>query len=405
MSIILSVAAVFLGAATVTLETIDGQKHTGDLTQLDQQQAVIRNTTDSATIAVDEILRVVNDDSLNRLVEPRLTIWLTDGSVLAARRFELQNDLAKIGLLKGVTAEIDPRHLHRVRLRKPGDPHPLDQPWADISAQEHEGDVIVILKSGQVLDYLEGAIGDVSADEVQFSFDGDAIAVKRRKLEGFVFLTPRTEQRRPVRVVYSTGNSVWNAENIRWLGDAVDMELMCGAKIRLPATSVRSIDFAATRIVYLSSLEPYKLTVTPRLTASPLDDLARRLIYNPGINRNLSGGRLSLLTERHRRQREYFDRGLALHSRTELIYRLSDEFSRLQGIAGIDPDLEQRGSVRLVIEGDDRVLLDQALGANDAPIPIDLDIAGVARLRILVDYGDEFDVADHLNLCEMRLMP
>jgi hypothetical protein len=61
--------------------------------------------------------------------------------------------------------------------------------------------------------------------------------------------------------------------------------------------------------------------------------------------------------------------------------------------------------VRLVIEGDDRVLLDQALGANDAPIPIDLDIAGVARLRILVDYGDELDVADHLNLCEMRLMP
>ena len=97
MSVILSIAAVVLSASTVTLETIDGQKHTGDLTQLDQQQAVITNATDSATVDVDQILRVVNDDRLDRLVEPRLTIWLTDGSVFAATRFELQNDLARIG--------------------------------------------------------------------------------------------------------------------------------------------------------------------------------------------------------------------------------------------------------------------------------------------------------------------
>ena len=197
----------------------------------------------------------------------------------------------------------------------------------------------------------------------------------------------------------------WNAADIYWFGDAVEMELMCGARIRLPQTSIRSIDFAATRIVYLSSLEPYKLTVTPRLTVAPLYDLTRRLIYNPGINQNLSGGRLSLITNRQQRQREYFDHGLALHSRTELIYRLPDELSQLQGIAGLDPEIRQQGSVRLVIEGDDRVLLDQTLGANDAPLPINLDITGVARLRILVDYGDELDIADHLNLCEMRLTP
>ena len=405
MSVILSIAAVVLSAATVTLETIDGQKRTGDLTQLDGQQAVIGNATDSATVAVEQILRVVNDDHLQRLVEPRLTIWLTDGSVLAAASFELQKDLARIGLPIGVTAEIDSRHLQRVRFRKPGNPHQLDQAWTEISADEHEGDVVVIRKSDRVLDYLEGAIGDVSAEEVQFSFDGDSFAVQRGKLEGFAFLTPRTEQRRPVRVVYSSGNSAWNAASVGWLDDMVAMELMCGARIRLPQTAIRSIDFAATRIVYLSSLEPDKLTVTPRLTAASLNDLTRRLIYNPGVDQNLSGGRLSLFTKRQQRQLEYFDRGLALHSRTELIYRLPDDFSHLQGIAGLDPALKQRGTVRLVIAGDDRVLIDQMLGANDAPLPLDLDIAGVTRLRILVDYGDDLDTADHLNLCEMRLTP
>jgi hypothetical protein len=405
MFVILTVAAVVLGASTVTLETIDGQKHTGDLTQLDQQQAVIKTTTDSQTVDVEQILRLVNDDRPDEGIQPELTIWLTDGSVLAATSVELQNELAKIGMQPGVTVELDPRHLHRVRFRAPGDPHPLDQSWAEILGREHEGDIVVIRKSEQVLDYLEGAIGDITVEEVGFKFDGDDFNVKRSKLEGFVFLTPRVEQRRPVRVVRSVGNSSWHAEEIRWQGQGVEMLLTCGARIRLPLTSIRAIDYAATRIVYLSSLEPYKLTVTPRLASAALDELTRRLIYNPGIDQNLSGGRLSLPDKRKTQQHLYYDRGLALHSRTELIYRLPDKFSQLQGIAGLDPELRQRGQVRLLIEGDDRVLLDQPLGANDAPLPINLDLSGVQRLRILVDYGDELDMADHLNLCEMRLTP
>ncbi len=402
---ILTVAAFVLSASTVTLETIDGQKHTGDLAQLDQQHAVIKTATDSRTIDVDQILRVVNDDRLDQGINTPLTISLTDGSILAATSFELQNESAKIGMPQGVTVEIDPRHLHDVRFRAPANPHPLDQPWADILAREHEGDIVVIRKSEQVLDYLEGAVGDVTAEEVKFTFDGDDFDVKRSKLEGFVLLTPRVQQRRPARVVSTVGNSTWHADEIRWQGDAVEMLLTCGTRVRLPLTLIRSLDYAATRTVYLSSLEPYKLTVTPRLAAAALDDLTRRLIYNPGIDRNLSGGRLSLPDKRKSQPQRYYDRGLALHSRTELIYRLPDKFSQLQGIAGLDPELRQRGQVRLLIEGDDRVLLDQQLGANDVPLPINLDLSGVERLRILVDYGDEVDLADHLNLCEMRLTP
>ncbi len=404
MSVILNVAAAILSCSTVTLETIEGDKYTGALTQLDHQHAVIKNAQDSATVDVEQVLRVVNEDSLAPNAEPQLTVWLIDGSILAATRFELQDDLAKIGL-QGATIEIDSRHLQRVRFRKPVDTHPFDKSWDEILTRQHEGDVVVIRKSDQVLDYLEGVIGNITADEVGFSFDGDNFDVKRGKLEGLAFLTSRTEARQPVRVAHSADGSMWHAEDIRWSAGSLEMKLMCGAKIGLPESAIRSIDYAATRIVYLSSLEPYKQTVTPRISATALDDLTRRLIYNPGIDENLSGGRLSLFDKDNRQQWRYFDRGLALHSRTELVYRLPDKFSQLQGIVGLDPELRQRGQVRLFIEGDERVLLDQQFGANDAPLPINLDLSGVERLRILVDYGDDSDAADHLNLCEMRLTP
>jgi hypothetical protein len=57
-----------------------------------------------------------------------------------------------------------------------------------------------------------------------------------------------------------------------------------------------------------------------------------------------------------------------------------------------------------VIRGDDRVLLDQVIKGSDPPLEIDLDIVGVRRLAILVDFGDNQDIADHLDLCEARVV-
>jgi hypothetical protein len=35
---------------------------------------------------------------------------------------------------------------------------------------------------------------------------------------------------------------------------------------------------------------------------------------------------------------------------------------------------------------------------------VDLDLQGVRRLAVLADFGQEMDVADHLDLCEARIL-
>ena len=99
-----------------------------------------------------------------------------------------------------------------------------------------------------------------------------------------------------------------------------------------------------------------------------------------------------------------FSKGLAVHSRTLLIYRLPGDYTRFIATAGIDPRVRDGGNVRLQISGDGKILFDGAVtGKDPEPLELDVDITGVHRLRILVDYGDQTDIADYLHLCNAKV--
>ena len=58
-----------------------------------------------------------------------------------------------------------------------------------------------------------------------------------------------------------------------------------------------------------------------------------------------------------------------------------------EAVAGIDEELREQGRVQLRITGDGAVLFDEPVTRADEPIDLDLDIQGVRRLEILVDFG------------------
>ncbi len=60
--------------------------------------------------------------------------------------------------------------------------------------------------------------------------------------------------------------------------------------------------------------------------------------------------------------------------------------------------------MHLIILGDDRALFEGTVTGKDAPRALDLDISGVNRLKIVVDFGDDMDVGDCLDLCEARIL-
>ena len=70
----------------------------------------------------------------------------------------------------------------------------------------------------------------------------------------------------------------------------------------------------------------------------------------------------------------------------------------------LDDNVRPGGHVHVEITGDDKPLWQGDLSGADPPRELALDIAGVRRLAILVDFGKDQDVADHLDLCEAQVI-
>jgi hypothetical protein len=152
----------------------------------------------------------------------------------------------------------------------------------------------------------------------------------------------------------------------------------------------------------LSELEPASLKVQPKIP-SMLNDNVVALLYQPRRNTSLDGDPLRLTFPGDTAEEKEFSKGLSIHSRTELIWRLGGQYRKLQGWAGIDPEVQGEGQVRLAVQGDGKVLYDKPITGSEAPLPLEIDVSGVDRLTLLVDYGDQTDIGDRLNLCELRV--
>jgi hypothetical protein len=71
---------------------------------------------------------------------------------------------------------------------------------------------------------------------------------------------------------------------------------------------------------------------------------------------------------------------------------------------GIDALVGRRGNVRVVISADGNPLLETDVRGTDKPRLVDLDVSGRRELQILVDFGKDLDIADHLDLADARLI-
>ena len=188
------------------------------------------------------------------------------------------------------------------------------------------------------------------------------------------------------------------------VGDPVQQRRVAVQRVRVEQVDradesvgrVVRVDFSGGKIVFLSDLEPESAKWTPYFGPASVSPILAAY-YAPRKDRPLMPGVLKL------GEKEY-QKGLAVHSRTELVYRLPGRFRQFQAVVGIDHRVRQRGNVRLVVTGDERVLLETAVTGTDDPKSVDLDIQGVRRLGILVDFGENLDVGDHLNLCNARII-
>lgn len=390
--------ACLLGATDVQVQTIEGEAIVGQLKSLDAQQMVVTAADGDRTLSVGDVLQLTHQRGAQPAVRaPRqFAIELADGSQLYASGLTATGSKATVRLEEQQSVELPQKLLRTLRVAAATDAE-LEQ-WRQIVEGAVAGDQLVVRKQGTI-DHVEGVVQDITADAVQFELDGEVVPVKWNKIFGLIYHHRGDDSTAEAQcLVHLADGSRLVAESLATAGDQLKIELVAGSQIEVPLSAVERLDYSQGKVVYLSDLpwDARESRRTPYLGPSlPLDsDLD---VFSPQRDRAFDGGPLRV-------GGKSYAKGLALHSRTRLAYRLPEGYRRLVALAGIDEQVGSRGHVALRIEGDGNLLFATELAGGQEPAPIDLDIAGVRRLVVLVDYGNDRDTSDHLDLCEAKLI-
>ena len=394
-----------LVAATPSVEarTLDGKTAQGELVKLTTDSLVLRNGKSEQTISAADLM-AVDVQPAPAAVKTKATVWieLVDGSRLSAISYTVGDGTASATLTEGGAVAIPTRDLRAVRLKS--QTPDLAKQFQAIVDGDAKADRIVIRRGTDRIASLEGVLRNATAEHVEFELDGETVPVRRAKVEGLVYYHRDGRKLSPTTCVVTdaSGQRV-AATQITLLNNVLQIVTPTGFKLTRPLALVTRLDFAAGKLKFLSDMKPERTQWTPYFgPARP--QLAR--LNRPREDQSTAGGPLTL------RMRDpdnpatvaTFAKGVSMRSRTLLVYRLPGPFRSFRAIAGIDPRIRRRGNVRLVIHGDEKQLFEATLTSGGEPVPIRLDLRGVARLKILVDFGENQDVGDHVNLCDARII-
>jgi hypothetical protein len=404
-----------VSAAPVSITRLDGATVAGDLRQWTTTELVLATPAGDQHIPANKLVSLRLDPTANSPPSTNKNIGsveLIDGSILPIKSIRVDHSSATLTLATAEAAGGKPLTLpisqvSVIRLRQLDGP--LAKQWDEMRRQNLANDVIAVLKKdGKSLDYAEGVMGDISDDKIEFKLEGEAQRVDRAKIAGAIYYRPdrRVKEESRASIEGRSGLRI-SAAHFELKDSLLEMTTAGGVKLTWPLSDISLADFSAGKIMYLSDIEPASTNWKPFVGLPASATLAAEY-GQPRRDKAAFGGPLALLmkegeTSAAQAATRTFAKGLALRSRTEIVYRLPAGFQRFITIAGIDPATAAAGNVRLTIFGDDRMLVETEVTGNQPPQSIQLDIANVKRLKIVVDYGQNLDTGDWLNLCDARI--
>tara|TARA_B100000809_G_scaffold142555_1_gene140035 strand:- start:3181 stop:4377 length:1197 start_codon:yes stop_codon:yes gene_type:complete len=386
---------LLLAPAEVTIESLDGSRTTGQLISLSGDMLTVESSEGPVEIPFQQLLTVQPITPPDPLpAEASSWIELLDGSLLEATAVEIKEGTLEATIRSGARVSIKTRNIRYTRLVEL-DPEKLAD-FQQITKAEAEGDVLIIRRPSGALDELEGIVHSLDDTILVFEFDDEKIQVERTKIAGIRYFQAGSRKLPEPRCLVSlAGNVTLFATTLELAEQQLTVTCSAGPKVTIPLDQLVKLDFSAGNLVYLSDLEPETIKWTPYLSTGKVNERLTRL-YRPRRDRTLSGKALVLANQS-------FPKGLAIHSRTEMTYRLTSEFQVFQSLVGIDPALGENGDVDLVVIGNGKQLFRKKITGKDEAIELKIDVRGVSRLTILVDFGEQLDIGDHLLLCNARL--
>jgi len=266
------------------------------------------------------------------------------------------------------------------RIDAPRDKAPKVQPG--------ENDTALISKDNEV-QAVKGVVLGVTGESMGFRYNDEERKIALDRLVGVVLAAREYSPDNALRqtTTLTSGDVItgtWEAFG----PDGLTIKTAWSPAVRLPLRQVVRMDTRNGRLTYLSDLTPARVEQVPYFDR----------IIPFRVDRSLTGGKLKMSDGD-------FSKGIAMHSRCVLHYDVAGRYEKFRSRLGFQAPEGASGEAAVRVLGDGKTLFEEAdLRGDQKPRSIDLNIAGVKRLTLEVDFGQGQDVADHVVWGSARLL-
>jgi len=386
-----AMAGPVLGAEQkIELRTLKGEVVSGDLASVSDTEVVVARGTEKRTLAVKEILQIDISQPGRLPADSRLIdVELTDGTLLHCSAFTVKGKTAELTpALTGQLVKVPLSAIANVLSDAQLDKHRKE--WTARVAKKPQRDVVAVLKEG-LPNGLEGTLGegDDMGKTIAFTLgSGQKIDIPLANIHGLIFFRTVDPNATPPELkLVDTYQNVVLVTNAVSTPTGLTVTTPSGCKLEYTLPQVVKLDYSKGKLLFLSDLEPIRVTETPQ------EELGRR--YQRDRNLDQSGPL--------RIQGQVFSKGLAIHGETELEYDLGGEYREFKAVLGIDDDdlkTDTPDLVLLKIEGDGKELYKTSISLKDKvrSRPLTLNIKDVIKLRITVSSSNPIKLHRGANL-------
>jgi hypothetical protein len=174
---------------------------------------------------------------------------------------------------------------------------------------------------------------------------------------------------------------------LQGVSNSISFVLPDGKSHSMDLGSVVSIEQLNGPVTWLSMLKPAESVHTPYFDTR----------FPARMDRTVSGQPMRV-------QDRAIAHGIGVHSYSRLTWKLDPGYTAFRTQYAIDGD-RPLADVTVRIRSGERVLHEAAhVRSGKASDPVVVDITGLETLTLEVDYGDNYDVQDHLNFIEPALL-
>ena len=289
----------------------------------------------------------------------------------------------------------------------------LAKQWDEIRHLNLANDVLVVLKrDGKSLDYVEGVLGDITDDKVEFKLDGESNRVDRAKVAGIIYY--RADRRTTAEPRMVVARAVGPARERR-KGAVRDSTARTSRPPAAPSSRGRSTtstlaDFSAGKVMYLSDIEPASQKWTP-LVGLPTGVTLAAEYGQPRRDHSAFGGPLIADNDRESdatprpRRAALVQQGPCAPQPNRTGVSAAGRFQSLDR-----PRRHRPGHHAPAATCDCPFSPTTARSskpkspATSRRSPLMCEITGAKRLKIVVDFGQNLDTGDWLNLCDAKIV-